>query len=135
MLRDTVAPAASGVFHNFPDIAKGILTVLLPSLDREADETTLKEILGAFSRLPAHSDVKPALEKVRHSVCQAVLLTNGSRANTEKLAHDNGIERLIDDISRWPIATYLPNFFQFCIKEPLTNPARAATYINHHRYM
>ncbi|MEX2524340.1 MAG: HAD-IA family hydrolase, partial [Gammaproteobacteria bacterium] len=35
---------------------------------------------------------------VKHSDCQAVLLTNGSRANTEKLVRDNGIEHLVDDI-------------------------------------
>lgn len=98
LLRDAFALSVSGVFHTFPDIAKGTLTVLLHSLAREADETTLKDILGAFSRLPAHRDVKPALEKVRRSGCQAVMLTNGSRGNTEKLVRDNGIEHLVDDV-------------------------------------
>jgi len=98
LLRDAFALSASGVFHTFPDIAKGTLAVLLHSLGREADETMLKEILGVFPQLPAHSDVKPALEQVRHSDCQAVLLSNGSRANTEKLVGDNGIEHLVDDI-------------------------------------
>lgn len=98
VLRDAFALSASGVFHTFPDIAKGTLAVLLHSLGHEADETTLKKILGAFSHLPVHRDVKPALEKIRHGDCQAVLLTNGSRANTEKLVRDNGIEHLIDDV-------------------------------------
>ncbi len=98
LLRDAFALSASGVFHPFPDIAKGTLTVLLHSLGREADETTLKEILGVFSQLPAHQDVKPALERAKNSECQAVLLTNGSRANTEKLVRDNGLEHLVDDI-------------------------------------
>ena len=98
LLRDAFALSASGVFRTLPEIAKGTLTVLLHSLGHKADEGTLKEILGTFSRLPAHQDVKPALEKIRHSDCQAVLLTNGSRANTEKLVRDNGIEQLIDDI-------------------------------------
>ncbi|MGY2462480.1 haloacid dehalogenase type II [Vreelandella sulfidaeris] len=98
LLRDAFALSASGVFQPFPDIAKGTLTVLLHSLGREADETTLKEILGIFSQLPAHQDVKPALERAKNSECQAVLLTNGSRANTEKLVRDNGIEHLVDDI-------------------------------------
>lgn len=98
LLRDAFALSASGVFHPFPDIAKGTLTVLLHSLGHEADETTLKDILGVFARLPAHRDVKPALEKMRDSDCQAVLLTNGSRANTGKLVRDNGIEHLVDDI-------------------------------------
>lgn len=96
--RDAFALSASGVFHPFPDIAKGTLKVLLHSLGQEADETTLKDILGVFSRLPIHRDVKPALEKLRDSDCQAVMLTNGSRANTEKLARDNDIEHLVDDI-------------------------------------
>lgn len=98
LLRDAFALSASGVFHPFPDIAKGTLTVLLNSLGHEADETTLKDILGVFSRLPTHRDVKPALEKLRDSDCQAVMLTNGSRANTEKLVRDNDIEHLVDDI-------------------------------------
>ena len=98
LLRDAFALSASGVFHPFPDIAKGTLKVLLHSLGHEHDETTLKDILGVFSRLPAHEDVKPALEKLRDSDCKAVMLTNGSRANTEKLVHDNGIEDLVDDI-------------------------------------
>lgn len=98
LLRDAFALSASGVFRTFPEIAKGTLTVLLRSLGHKADEGTLKEILVTFSQLPAHGDVKPALEKIRHSDCRAVLLTNGSRANTEKLVRDNGIEQLVDDI-------------------------------------
>ncbi len=98
LLRDAFALSASGVFHPFPDIAKGTLAVLLHSLGHEADETTLKDILGVFSRLPTHKDVRPALEKLRDSDCQAVMLTNGSRANTEKLVRDNDVEHLVDDI-------------------------------------
>lgn len=98
LLRDAFALSASGGFHTFPDIAKGTLTVLLHSLGHKADETTLKDILDVFSQLPAHRDVKPALEKLQSSDCQAVLLTNGSRANTEKLVRDNGIEHLVDGV-------------------------------------
>ena len=98
LLRDAFALSASGIFHTFPDIAKGTLTVMLHSLGHEVNETTLKEILGTFSRLPAHKDVKLALEKIKSTNCQAVFLTNGSRTNTENLVRDNGIEHLVDDI-------------------------------------
>lgn len=98
LLRDAFALSSSGVFHPFPDIARGTLAVLLQSLGQEADETTLKDLLGAFSELPAHTDVKPALEALKSSDCQAVLLTNGSRANTQKLVRDNALEHLVDDI-------------------------------------
>jgi 2-haloacid dehalogenase len=72
LLRDAFARSASGVFQPFPHIDKGTLKVLLHSLGHDADETTLKDILGVFSRFPAHKDVKPALEKLRNSECQAV---------------------------------------------------------------
>tara|TARA_R110001599_G_scaffold338288_1_gene557230 strand:- start:339 stop:1034 length:696 start_codon:yes stop_codon:yes gene_type:complete len=98
LLRDAFALSASGIFHTFPDIAKGTLTVMLHSLGHEVNETTLKEILGTFSRLPAHKDVKLALEKIKSTNCQAVFLTNGSRTNTKNLVRDNGIEHLVDDI-------------------------------------
>ena len=98
LLRDAFALSAAGVFHSFPEIAKGTLAVLLDSLGHKASDTVLKKILEAFSQLPAHEDVKPALEKLKPSDYQAVLLTNGSRANTEKLVRDNGIEHLVDDI-------------------------------------
>ncbi len=48
LLRDAFALSASGIFHSFPDIAKGTLKVLLHSLGHEHDETTLKDILGVF---------------------------------------------------------------------------------------
>lgn len=98
LLRDAFGLSSSGVFHTFPEIAKGTLAVLLDSLGHKSDHATLKTILSAFSQLPAHGDVKPALEKLKLSDCQAVLLTNGSRANTEKLVRDNGIEHLVDNI-------------------------------------
>lgn len=98
LLRDAFALSASGVFRSFPEIAKGTLTVLLDSLGHTPSETMLNKILEAFSQLPAHEDVKPALEKLKSADCQAVLLTNGSRANTEKLVRDNGMENLVDDI-------------------------------------
>lgn len=98
LLRDAFALSAMGVFHTFPEIAKATLTVLLHSLGHKADETVLKDILSVFSQLPLHNDVKPALEKLKSSDCQAVLLTNGSRTNTEKLVRENGIEHLVDDV-------------------------------------
>lgn len=98
LLRDAFALSTTGVFRTFPEIAKGSLTVLLESLGRQATEATLDNILSAFSQLPSHEDVKPALEKVKHSDYRAVLLTNGSRSNTEGLVRDNGLDHLVDDV-------------------------------------
>ncbi|MDT8309957.1 MAG: haloacid dehalogenase type II [Methylophaga sp.] len=98
LLRDAFALSATGIFHTFPEIAKATLRVLLDSLDYKFDDTITDEILSAFSQLTAHEDVKAALEKLKLSDCRAVLLTNGSRENTEKLLQNNNIEHLVDDI-------------------------------------
>lgn len=98
LLRDAFAISISGQFYNFSQVANKTLSVLLESLDHKIDEATLNEILAIFSQLPAHEDVRPALEKVKSTDIKIVLLTNGSRKNTEKLVHDNELSLLIDDI-------------------------------------
>ena len=98
LLRDAFALQATGSFHTFPEIARGTLEVMLHSSGYRADDTSIKQILGVFAELPLHDDVKPALETLSHSDCQAVLLTNGSRANSEQLVRANGIEHLVDGL-------------------------------------
>lgn len=113
LLRDAFALSSTGTFYSFPEIARGTLEVLVDSLGYPVDEGGIKHVLAAFAELPAHPDVKPALEKLRESDCQAVLLTNGSRANSEKLIRTNGIEHLVDgllsveDVQLWKPRTEL----------------------------
>lgn len=98
LLRDAFALSAAGVFRPFPEIARGTLQVLLESQGQREVDGTVKDILSVFGELPAHPDVKPALEAVRKAGVRAVLLTNGSRANTEKLVAGAGLTDLVDDV-------------------------------------
>ncbi|MGM0570509.1 haloacid dehalogenase type II [Marinobacter sp.] len=98
LLRDAFALSSAGVFRPFPEIAGGTLTVLLESRKHGNVDAAVKDILSVFGELPAHPDVKPALEAVARSGARAVLLTNGSRANTEKLVARAGLSDLVDDV-------------------------------------
>lgn len=98
LLRDAFALSSAGVFRPFPEIAAGTLRVLLKSRGHPNVDDGVKDILSVFGELPAHPDVKPALEAVRQSDARAVLLTNGSRANTEKLVANAGLADLVDDV-------------------------------------
>ncbi|WP_237061700.1 haloacid dehalogenase type II [Microbulbifer zhoushanensis] len=99
LLRDAFALSAAGRFQPFPAIARATLEVVLTNAGSPVNDDRVERILGEFSRLPAHPDVRPALERVRASAdTRAILLTNGSRDNTEKLVQEAGLESLVDDI-------------------------------------
>jgi hypothetical protein len=105
LLRYAFALSASGIYHTFPDIATGSLALLLHSLGREGNETAQKEILGTFSRLPAHRDVKPAHEKMKSSNCLAVLLTNRFMANIENWYATTASNTWLTTLYWWRIPT------------------------------
>jgi 2-haloacid dehalogenase len=103
LLRDGFALAASGAYRPFPEVADGALAAIAPGLtpsDRE-------QVLGAFGRLDAHPDARPALERLAASGLQVVTLTNGTAANTAALLDRNGLDGLvghvisIDDVRVW----------------------------------
>ncbi|MFE8070983.1 haloacid dehalogenase type II [Marinobacteraceae bacterium S3BR75-40.1] len=99
LLRDAFALSATGVYRPFPELARATLEVVLENAGVPAESGRIKRILGCFSELPAHPDVKPALARVREAEgVRAVLLTNGSRDNTEKLLEKAGLTDLADEV-------------------------------------
>lgn len=98
LLRDAFALSSAGVFRPFPEIAQGTLRVLLENQGHTEVDNAVKDILSVFGELPAHPDVKAALESVHQAGARAVLLTNGSRANTEKLVAGAGLSDVVDRV-------------------------------------
>lgn len=98
LLRDAFALSAAGVFKPFPEIAANTLAVMLNSRGHTNVGDAVDDILSAFGELPAHRDVKQALEAVQQSGARAVLLTNGSRANTEKLVAGAGLTDQVGEV-------------------------------------
>jgi 2-haloacid dehalogenase len=103
LLRDGFALAASGAYRPFPDLADGALAAIAPGLTPDDRE----EVLGAFRRLGAHPDARPALERLAGSGLPVVTLTNGTAATTKALLERNGLDGLvtgvisIDEVQTW----------------------------------
>jgi 2-haloacid dehalogenase len=75
LLRDGFALAASGAYRPFREVADGALATVAPVLT--APQRT--EVLAAFSRLDAHPDARPALERLHRAGVPVVALTTARR--------------------------------------------------------
>jgi len=98
LLRDAFALSATGQFYSFPEIAAGSLEVLLKSAGRKTSQEQIQTLLKTFSQLPPHPDVKAGLEKARDGGAVVVLLTNGSKQNTEGLLKAGKLASLVDQV-------------------------------------
>lgn len=94
LLRDGFALAASGAYRPFHDVADGALAAVAPALT--VRQRT--EVLGAFARLDAHPDARPALERLHRAGVPVVALTNGAAATTIVLLERAGLDALIDRV-------------------------------------
>jgi 2-haloacid dehalogenase len=81
MLRDGFALGCTGAYRPFADFADASLTVVAPTLD----DAQRRSVLSAFGELTAHSDVRPAFERLRSEGVRIATLTNGSATNTARL--------------------------------------------------
>ena len=103
MLRDGCALAASGGYRPFRDVADAALAAVAPALT--AAQRT--EVLSAFSRLDAHPDARPALERLGRAGVPTVALSNGAAPTTAALLERNGLDALvsrvisIDEVRTW----------------------------------
>jgi len=98
LLRDAFALSATGQFYSFPEIAAASLEVLLQGAGQDANQEQVQALLKTFSQLPPHPDVKAGLEKARKGGAEVVLLTNGSKQNTEGLLKAGKLTSLVDQI-------------------------------------
>lgn len=107
MLRDAMALEISGIYKQFAEVAAGALGVTMTNHGVSADETAVNDVLSGFAELPAHPDVRPALEKLRDAGVRAIALTNGSARNTQHLIARAGLDGLIervisiDEVRHW----------------------------------
>jgi len=98
LLRDAFALSATGQFYSFPEIAAASLEVLLESAGQKAGPEQVQTLLKIFSQLPPHPDVGAGLETAQAGGAEVVLLTNGSRHNTEGLLKAGKLTHLVDQV-------------------------------------
>jgi len=65
-------------FQPFAELAQAALIMVGQRRGIEVSEAQCEELVGGMKRLPAHPDVRPALEKLRDSGFHLAALSNGS---------------------------------------------------------
>jgi len=106
-LRNGFALAASGAFKSFDEVARATLAGLFADREIDEPEGQIDSILGCLRALPAHSDVSPALSRVRAAGVPAVALSSGSTDATRELLGKAGVSTMvegivsIDDVQQW----------------------------------
>lgn len=103
MLRDAFALGCTGAHRPFAEFADASLSVVAPTLD----DAQRRTVLSAFGELTAHSDVRPAFERLRSEGVRIAALTNGSATNTARLLERSGLDGFVevvmsvDEIQVW----------------------------------
>jgi 2-haloacid dehalogenase len=107
LLRDAFALEVSGEYKTFRQVASATLRVLMSEQNVDPARSTIDEIINGFANLPAHPDVKPALEILRGAGVPIVALTNGSAETTKKMFANAGLQTFIercisiDEVKHW----------------------------------
>lgn len=133
-LRDAFALDAAGTYAPFKEIAAATLAVAMANDGIEPTEAKVAHVIGAFAELPAHPDVRPALEKLRAANVRIVTLTNGSAENTRQLLERAGlsghVEKVIsiDEVKRWKPA---PEVYRHAASSVGVAPGRMALVAAH----
>jgi 2-haloacid dehalogenase len=106
-LRNGFALAASGAFHCFDEVARATLRGMLEERELEEEEGQVDAILGCLRDLPPHSDVGPALSRVRAAGVPAVAVSNAGTDAIRELLGKAGLAAMvegivsIDDVQHW----------------------------------
>jgi 2-haloacid dehalogenase len=107
MLRDAFALEASGTYRPFKEVAYASLAVTMTNYGVSPDQAKIERVLDGFVELPAHTDVRPAFERVRSAGVRIITLTNAAAESTQDLLARASIldfvERTIsiDEIRHW----------------------------------
>lgn len=106
-LRDAMALEITSVYKSFREVAASSLEATMARHGVEPTPERVGRVLKGFTKLPAHPDVRPALESLQDAGIRIVTLTNGSADATTKLLQAAGlkgfVERAIsiDEVKHW----------------------------------
>lgn len=98
MLRDAFALETSGVYVPFRQVAEASLRVTISNYGGRASDEHVQAVLGGFSELEAHPDVREAIELVHLAEVRVFALTNGSAETTRRLIEKAGLSDFFEKI-------------------------------------
>lgn len=98
VLRDGLALTAAGDSAPFGELAGAALEEMAGTCEVPLPPDAPRRLLDAFGALPAHPDVRPALEILGSSGVRAMALTNGHAGTTATLLERAGVRELVSDV-------------------------------------
>ncbi len=111
LLHHSLVDVASAQFHDFIDIGAAALTMVAHSEGIIIDEATAKDTIKQhITKLPAHSDVIPALKALQSAGVTLVALSNSSKAGLDaQLEYANITSYFSHVLSVESLRTYKPH--------------------------
>lgn len=94
-LRDGIALAATGDYRRFSEVASEALRTVT---GHRVDDAGVAHVLAGFSELPAHPDVRPAMERLSAAGVRIACLTNGSEQVTQSFLDRHGLAGLVERV-------------------------------------
>ncbi|GLS89185.1 haloacid dehalogenase [Psychromonas marina] len=98
LLHSSVVCSLTEVKSDFATLSRVMLKAIAAKLDVTLTDKDCSDILATFADLPAHSDIKPALQKLRSAGFRTIAFSNSSQHLITKQIHNAGLNDYFDDI-------------------------------------
>lgn len=98
LLHTSTVCALTATKSDFATLAGTMLDAIAARLNIELAKDTRADILGSFASLPAHTDMKPALTRLRAAGYRTVAFTNSSLKLVSTQIEHSGLAEHFDDI-------------------------------------
>ena len=98
MLRNSMVATITETYRPFDVQGVAALRLVTKRAGEEVDPPTAERVVGAMRQLPAHPDVRPALERLRDAGFSMVTLTNSSPSMVEDQIRNAGLVDLFDQL-------------------------------------
>ena len=98
LLHASTVSLITDVKTDFSSLAKIMLEALAARTGVQLSGAETDDILGGFSSLPAHSDIKPALSRLRSEGFRVVAFSNSSLSLITNQIHNAGLDEYFDEV-------------------------------------
>jgi 2-haloacid dehalogenase len=98
LLHASTVSMITDVKTDFASLSKIMLEALAARNGLLISSAEMDDILGGFSSLPAHSDIKTALSRLRAEGFRVVAFSNSSRSLITKQIHNAGLDEYFDEV-------------------------------------
>lgn len=98
LLRSMLVSTITGPYVEFPRLGRAALDVVARRHGHTLDDAQAKRVLSRVRELPAHPDVRPALERLRGAGFRMATLTNSTAEVAEAQLQSAGIRDLFEKV-------------------------------------